>query len=274
MHWYKRNIGDYAKKAGRLTMLQHGSYTLLLDACYDRERFPTIDEALEWTWASTKEEVEAIEFVLKRYFSLQDGVYIQERIQDELEIYKANAQTNSRIAVEREAKRRDVNDAQNKRSVDKKARSVLDNARSVNEAPPNQEPRTINHKLRTKNHIKTIQAPEGVSLEVWNDFVLQRKKARAVISENIIKTIAKEANKAGWSLEQALAECSARGWRGFKAEWVIDKPTAQTRRDQTIAAMHELTGGLLRPKPKKDDSIFQSINTIDMEGDHARLQQG
>ena len=37
MHYYKRNIGDYHKKAGRLSMIEHGAYTLLIDACYDRE---------------------------------------------------------------------------------------------------------------------------------------------------------------------------------------------------------------------------------------------
>ena len=67
-----------------------------------------------------------------------------------------------------------------------------------------------------------LLAPEGVSIEIWNDFVSQRKKSRAVISDNVIKSISKEAQKAGWSLEQALAECAARGWRGFKAEWVKD----------------------------------------------------
>jgi len=59
MHYYKKNIGDYHKKAGRLTMLQHGAYTLLMDACYDREKFPNRDEALDWLWASSKEEIEA-----------------------------------------------------------------------------------------------------------------------------------------------------------------------------------------------------------------------
>ena len=76
MHYYKRNLGDYAKKAGRLSMLQHGSYTLLIDACYDREQFPTLEDAIEWTWASSKEEVEAVEFVLKRFFELEEGIYV------------------------------------------------------------------------------------------------------------------------------------------------------------------------------------------------------
>jgi uncharacterized phage protein (TIGR02220 family) len=88
MHYYKRNIGDYSKKAGRLSLLQHGVYTLLIDACYDRERFPTREEAIDWVWASTTEEVEAVEFVLRKFFALQDGVYVQNRIAEEISDYR------------------------------------------------------------------------------------------------------------------------------------------------------------------------------------------
>ena len=81
MHYYKRNLGDYAKKTGRLTMLQHGAYTLLIDSCYDREIFPTLEQALEWTWASTEAEIDAVKFVLSRFFVLDiQGTYIQDRI--------------------------------------------------------------------------------------------------------------------------------------------------------------------------------------------------
>ena len=41
MHYYEKKIGDYHRKAGRLNILQHGVYNLLMDACYDREAFPT-----------------------------------------------------------------------------------------------------------------------------------------------------------------------------------------------------------------------------------------
>ena len=85
MHYYKRNLGDYAKKAGRLSMLQHGAYTLLIDACYDREQFPTMDEAIDWTWASSTAEIEAVQFVLSKFFDLSaDGRYVQSRIEEEL----------------------------------------------------------------------------------------------------------------------------------------------------------------------------------------------
>lgn len=106
MHYYKKNIGDYHKKAGRLSMLQHGAYTLLMDSCYDRERFPTHEEAIDWTWASSKEEVEAVEFVLRKFFTLIDGVYVQSRIHDELQSYKIGEIVNRLIAISREARKK------------------------------------------------------------------------------------------------------------------------------------------------------------------------
>ena len=110
-------------------MLQHGAYTLLTDACYDRERFPTLEEAIEWLWASTTDEEEAVKFVISKFFTLEDGVYVQKRIQDELDKYHENAATNKRIAIEREAKRKG---------------NSTKRAPVVNEASPNQEPLTKN----------------------------------------------------------------------------------------------------------------------------------
>ena len=176
MHYYKKNIGDYAKKTGRLTMLQHGAYTLLIDSCYDRETFPTIDEAIEWTWASSTEEIEAVKFVLKKFFVYQNGLYVQNRIREELDNYHNNAETNKRIAIEREAKRREK---RTKRE------------QFVNEPPPNQEPLTINQEpnisicppsgepelgngLPKCNHQAVIDLyhqhlPTLRRVEVWND---------------------------------------------------------------------------------------------------------
>ena len=126
MHYYKRNIGDYHKKAGRLSILEHGAYTLLIDACYDRERFPTIGEAIDWAWASTDEEKQAVESVLRRFFTLEDGVYVQGRIMEEIAAYHENSKINKRIAIDREEKKRSVmNESCTKREP------------TVNEPPPN-----------------------------------------------------------------------------------------------------------------------------------------
>ncbi len=155
MHYYKRNIGDYAKKAARLTILQHGIYNLLIDACYDREEFPsTVDEAIDWVWASSKEEIEGVEFVLKKFFKFDDieCVFYQNRIKEEIESYQDKCSANKRIAINRETKR-------SKNSTKRK--------QSANEAPPNQEPITINQEPIT-----------NLNQGAWDEWVAYRKVAK------------------------------------------------------------------------------------------------
>lgn len=144
MHYYKRDIGQYYKKAGRLTMLQHGAYTMLMDACYDREIFPTVEQAIDWCWASADEEIEAVKFILSKFFFEHDGVFKQRHITEVLEKYHENAAINKAIAIEREAKRRAKN---TKREP------------IVNEPPPNKELRTTNNQLQTKEKIKRFKKP-------------------------------------------------------------------------------------------------------------------
>ena len=220
MHYYKRNIGDYAKKAGRLSMLEHGAYTLLIDACYDRERFPSKEEAIEWCWARTPDEIAAVEFVLARFFTLCDNTYTQERIAEELAKYHENSVRNSKIATEREARRTE------------RARSVHKTPPVMHEAPPNQEPLTKNHKPRTTRNTVALLPPDGVSDSTWQSFQQLRKAKRAPITPAAISGLRQEADKAGWTMEDALKECCARGWQGFKADWVARAGPTGTRNKQ------------------------------------------
>jgi uncharacterized protein YdaU (DUF1376 family) len=118
-------------------MIEHGAYTLLIDACYDRERFPTRDEAIQWCWARTTEEISAVDFVLSMFFAFEDGAYTQKRIKEEVEIYHRNASINKEIAIKREEGKRE-------------------RARTVNEPPPNQEPITNNHKPIQDNLLSSV----------------------------------------------------------------------------------------------------------------------
>ena len=216
MHYYKRNIGDYAKKAGRLTMLQHGSYTLLIDSCYDRETFPTMEQALEWTWASTEAEIEAVKFVLSRFFALDnDGRYVQERILQELLDYQEKADTNKRIAIDRETKRKEKS---------------TNREQTVDEPPPNHKPLTNNHKP-IKDKATVVATPDGVSQSVFDDFKTLRKAKKAPITQRVLDGMQEQADIAGWTLEKAMAECCVRGWQAFKAEWVTEKPKLVNRFD-------------------------------------------
>lgn len=176
MHYYKKNIGDYLKKAGRLSMIQHGAYTVLIDCCFDREQFPTLDEAIDWTWASSKEEVEAVEFVLKKFFVFENDRYVEKWVEEELAKYHANSKVNKRIAQAREAAKKTTSgNNENQETSTERAEKTTNRERSVKNAQPNQKPRTINQEPRTNKTTKDLSKSdafdrEGAFDEFWKAY--------------------------------------------------------------------------------------------------------
>ena len=208
MHYYKFNISDWHLATSHLSLEEEAVYFKLINFYYDSERPIPLETQSVIRRLRLANHKETFALVLEEFFNLKADGWHHSRCDDEIEKYHHKAEINQKVG-KLGGRPKKINDLDNNPQI----------TQSVSKNNP-QKTLTTNQEPLTTNHIKTIQAPEGVSVEVWNDFVLQRKKARAVISENVIKSIAKEAQKVGWSLEQALAECSARGWRGFKAEWV------------------------------------------------------
>jgi uncharacterized protein YdaU (DUF1376 family) len=97
VNYYKRHLGDYAKKCGHLTPLEHGVYTLIMDAYYDREQAPTEQEAIRWARARNPDETRVVSTILAEFFILTDGRYVQPRIEDELRAAKARADHNRAV---------------------------------------------------------------------------------------------------------------------------------------------------------------------------------
>jgi len=94
-----------------------------------------------------------------------------------------------------------------------------------NQPLTNDQP-TINQRSTTSKESKNkevIIRPEDVNEDLWKDFCALRKKKKATISDLVIKGIRKEADLAGWTIEQAMTEMVTRGWTGFKSSWV-NKP--------------------------------------------------
>jgi hypothetical protein len=111
----------------------------------------------------------------------------------------------------------------------------------------------------TKKEKETkTEAPICVSPEVWDSFVKQRKSKRAQITDLVIQGIQREADKAGWSLEDALREIVVRNWQSFKADWVKDK---QTHTERLSTTMSVLTNGLTAPKKP----FWQTEETTDVK---------
>lgn len=241
MHYFKRNIGDYHKKAGRLSMLEHGAYTLLIDSCYDRERFPTLSEAYEWTWARTDEEKDAVLFVLQKFFVLIDNKYTQSRIVEELDNYHSNSETNKRIAMEREAKRR------------------TNRERTVNEPPPNHKPITKNQEpLTTTKYTPPIN---GDLLREWK--VIRKNKRAGEITERVWNAVEREASLAGITTAKAIELCCESSWQTFKAVYIKNsKGSVQEARLDTV---RQIMGGLHHETHRQTFDI-DGIRTIEGDG--------
>lgn len=96
MNYYKFNIGDYAAATRHLTMLEHGAYRLLLDVYYTSEQPIPLDikAAARKAGARTKDEVQAVETVLREFFTeTQDG-WTHARCETEIAAYQQKAETN------------------------------------------------------------------------------------------------------------------------------------------------------------------------------------
>lgn len=87
MNFYPRFPGDYAKKTARLSLAEHGAYTLLLDEVYSTEEaLPAdADELCRICRALTKEERAAVIKVAEKFFPVgSDGLRHNERAEEEI----------------------------------------------------------------------------------------------------------------------------------------------------------------------------------------------
>ena len=113
---------------------------------------------------------------------------------------------------------------------------------------PSREPSVVKAKALPTTRAVVPAMPEGVQLNVWNDFLELRKAKRAPLSNTALAAIDREAAQAGWSINDALAECAARGWQSFKADWVKEtrngKATSTSSPDRRSSLARAIDEGL------------------------------
>ena len=178
MHYYQHNIGDYRKDTSHLTLLEHGIYRQLLDTYYLDEEPLSNDLAKLMRSHSVRnaDEQQALQNVLTDFFELTENGYFHKRCDDGIAQFhgksaKARASANVRWANELKASKPlkvKLNANVLPTHSESNANGMLTN---------NQEPIT---------NINTI-TPEGVSKEVFNDFVKLRKGLKAPVTETAIK---------------------------------------------------------------------------------------
>lgn len=208
MNYYEHHIGDYAQATAHLTFVEDAAYSRLIRKYYAEERPLPADLAAvqRLVGARTREEKSAVQTVLEEFFFLEADGWHNKRADAEIERYREKS---SKAAASARAR------------WDKSQSTGNANAmRTHTERNAHQTPDTIHQSPIKNTRDKPLSCPDGVTNEVWDGFLKVRKAKKAPVTEAALAGIQREARKAGWSLNAALTECCARGWAGFKADWV------------------------------------------------------
>lgn len=202
MNFYPFHIGDYISHTSHLSDAEDLAYRRMIDLYYQTEQ-PFADN---WLVArKIKGSPDIVQTLLEEFFTLgEDGLWHNDRADKEIAKYHAMQEGGRKGAALRWGKGSD--------------------------SPPKHPPmQTKNHEPRTKNQVNT---PDGVSESVFKDYLEVRKTKKAKWTETALKGLVREAEKANMTLQEAMELCCARGWVGFKADWVKDQKPAQNNDKQ------------------------------------------
>jgi len=120
---------------------------------------------------------------------------------------------------------------------------------------------------KRKGKDSLVTRPDSVNEQIWNDWLVIRKKKDAPLTQTAWDLFLNQVTKAGWTVEDAIKECCLRTWASFKAEWVAPKQTfAQQAADiarSTVPAQH--TGkdpALLKIEADRHKAVPPSLETL------------
>ena len=244
MNYFEHHLGDYAQATAHLTFIEDAAYSRLIRKYYAEERPLTDDlrSIQRLIGARSRQEKIAVSTVLAEFFSLEADGWHNKRADFEIARYREKCD-----------------------KAKASARIRWDNPQSIGngKAMRTHSEGNAHHTPYTRHHtpiIKTIEKPDDVSHETWTDFLNHRRAKKAIVSQTAIHGIAKEAAKGKISLETALQEICARGWTGFKAEWLTDK-TKLTQHDHIKGAGMAIFGDLEKKRDERIIDINRNLTT-------------
>jgi uncharacterized protein YdaU (DUF1376 family) len=247
MHYYQFNIGDYKSHTEHLSEMEDLTYRRLLDWYYLHETPIPLEINETARQIRMRSHSECIALVLQEYFERTEIGWIHHRADKEIAKTGEKSEKASASAKARWNRAKDANALQ-----------------TQSESNATQNTEHITQDTKHKKNATVVATPEGVSQYVWQEFVFHRKAKRAKVTDLVVEGIAKEAEKAGWSLEDALKETVVRGWQSFKADWVAVKESPADKRQNHMA---QLTRGMSTPKPQpfwsQSTTVLEEIPNVE-----------
>lgn len=169
MNYYQHHIGDFNNATRHLSLVERAIYRDLLDMYYDTEKpidASNLERLARRLQCTAEDQTAALKYVLDEFFTLEDGVYINNRCEREIAEYhgkrKQASDAGKASAKKRAEKKQRNSDGGSSNDDHSNSRSSTDVEGQLNENPTTVEAAlngnltdvqpTINHKPLTNNH--------------------------------------------------------------------------------------------------------------------------
>jgi len=232
MHYYQFNIGDYKSHTEHLSEMEDLTYRRLLDWYYLHEAPIPLEINETARQIRMRSHSDCITTVLQEYFERTEIGWIHHRADKEIAKTGEKSEKASASAKARWNRAKDANALP---------------TQSESNATHNTE--HITQDTKPKKKATGVACPPDVSEAVWLDWLQLRKAKKAPVTQTVVNSATKEAEKAGISLNAFLTIWCARGSQGLQAEWL------KTNERQPFVNKYDVAGITTPPPPNQDAAL-------------------
>jgi uncharacterized protein YdaU (DUF1376 family) len=255
VNYWPRWINAISNATATLSLVQMGAYDRLLDHAYKTEQpLPSdLDECCRIVRASTKAEREAVLSVLARFWELTPAGYSQARVTQEIALALPKI----------EAARTNGKAGGRPRGTQKKPSGFPPGTQKEPKAKAPQSSSSLRSELHPPLPSGVSPPPDGVSRQVWDDWLALRKAKKAPVTSTVLESAIAESAKAGVTLEEFLRIWCAKGYQGMQADWIKphERPSTPKSEPEWRTEQREVNVAFLGPAARRSSST----NTIDAE---------
>jgi uncharacterized protein YdaU (DUF1376 family) len=180
MNFYPHHIKDFNNATRHLTRVERSVYRDAIEHYYDTELALTSDiKRLEkLLLCTTEEEKNALNLILEEFFEATEEGFYNERCNEEITKYRANASAKAKAGIaSAEARRRKRTERQ--QNLTERQQNLTDEQQTKN-----QEPLTNKDIKESKPKKKKIFIlPDWVNKAAWNEFEKHRRDIRKPLTE-------------------------------------------------------------------------------------------
>jgi len=245
MHYFQFEIKEWVSNTAHLSLEEEAIYLRLVNYYYDSEQgIPEND--LEMVFRKLRiSNKELARTILLEFFKqdLDQNLWVHDRCNKEIARYHAKSEQASKAG---------------KASAEKRF-----NSRSTAVQPIiNQESLIINQESNKKKQVKAMPTPAGVSDDLWDDFLIYRKRLKAPVTDRVLARLVKEAELAKMPLSDVLETIIFKGWRSFEASWI--QKAAQKAKELPLGTNEQIEQAY-RQECGKDPALARFNSYFDMK---------